>query len=220
MSVDRFASHSFRIFTFGGTLMSIKQLACIALLCMLVTHSSQAAPTMSVTPIGFNGGNREWFVNIAPDPALFANNPPNGFGGSLAVELAFSIDDPVDLLSVVVADPVRWPYANPGNNPFTGGVTFGTYVNLATDNSFAAYGSTYFTSATPSHFLKITTAGAGLTTIRWLGAYGGNGRIAQAGQNFDLYRGFVTALPEPASCALMIVGLTSALAVGRRNRFA
>lgn len=197
--------------------MSVKNLACIALLCALVAQSSQAAPTMSVVPIGINAGNREWLVSIAPDASLFSDHPPNGVGGSLAVELAFTIDDPTELLSVVIADPISWPNANPGVSPWGGIFCCGTQLDLINDRAFTAYGSTYFTSGAPSQFLKITTAGTGPTTVNWLGAYNGFGRIAQAGQNFDLYKGSVSVVPEPASIVMLaIAGL--ALAFGRRSR--
>ncbi len=200
--------------------MSVKRMACFTLLCALVAQAAQAAPTLSVVPIGLNGGNREWFVNIAPDPALFSNNPPNGIGGSLALEIGFTIDSPVHLLSATIADTVAWPMENFGNSPFPFGGPPADGLTILGDRMFVAQGSTYFTSATPTHLIKFTTSGSGPTTVRWLGAYGGNGRIAQAGQNYDLYSGFVTVVPEPTSCALMIVGMTAELAIGRRKRFA
>jgi len=196
--------------------MSRNLLACLALCCAFVAQVSFAAPLVNVAPVGIVGGNRDWLVTIAPDPALFSNNPPNGVGGSLAVELAFSIDDPTDLLSVAIADPSAWPNANPGNNPYTGGITNGIYIDLLNDRSFAAYGSTYLTSEAPTEFLKITTAGTGPTTVNWLGAYGGKGRIAQAGQNFDLYVGSVT-VPEPAT-ALLAVACAAAIGLVRRRK--
>jgi hypothetical protein len=196
--------------------MSAKYLATIALLCALVAQSSQAAPTMSVVHTGLNAGNREWLVSITPDATLFDDNPPNGFGGSVAVELAFTIDDPTELLSVVIADPISWPNANPGNSPW-GGFCCGTQLDLVNDRAFTAYGSAYFTTGTPKQFIKITTAGSGPSTLNWLGAYNGFGRMAQAGQNFDLYKGTVSVVPEPAS--IVMLGFAGfALVLGRRSR--
>lgn len=197
--------------------MSVKKLACIALLCALVAQSSQAAPTMSVVPTGINAGNREWLVSISPDASLFSNNPPNGVGGSLAVELAFTINDPTELLSVVIADPASWPADNPGTSPWTGAFCCGTQLDLVNDRAFTAYGSTYFTSGTPKQFLKITTAGTGATTVNWLGSFNGFGRISQAGQNFDIYKGTVSVVPEPASIALLALAALAITVVGRKR---
>lgn len=200
--------------------MSRKTLVCLFVLGALAAQSACAAPSMSVAPLGIFGGNREWLVSVQPDAALFSNNPPNGVGGSLAVELAFSIDDPTDLLSVAIADPSSWPAANPGNNPFTGGVTFGTYIDLINDRTFAAYGSTYFTTGTPKPFLKITTAGAGLTTLRYGSAASGqsvNGAlIAQGGQNFTGYTG-VVSVPEPTTALLVVLSALGCISLRRRR---
>jgi hypothetical protein len=196
--------------------MSAKKVVFLALCCALAVQTVQAAPILTVTPGGLSGGNRLWAVNIAPDPSLFS-----GGGGSLAAELAFSIDDPVDLLSVAIADPAAWPNANPGNNPFTGTVTFGTYIDLVGDRTFNAYGSTFFTSSAPSHFLTITTAGSGATTLRFGVAASGNpvngARIAQAGQNFDGYTG-VASVPEPSTIVLTLTSMMTLLVFRRQRR--
>lgn len=195
--------------------MSRTNLACLALCCALFAQISFAAPIMSVVPSGITGGNREWLVTIAPDAALFTNNPPNGVGGSLAVELAFTISDPTELLNVVVADTAAWPNANPGNSPWGGIFCCGTQLDLINDRAFTAYGSAYLTSGAPTNFIKITTAGTGPTTVNWLGAYGGNGRIAQAGQNFDLYVGSVS-VPEPAAAVLALFSALAVMLVRRK----
>jgi len=195
--------------------MTVKTLVSIALLCALAAQVAQARPTLSVYPTGLNGGgNREWLVTIAPDPTTFTNpddNPDRGLGGALAAELAFSIDDPTDLLGVVIADPVDWDFSLLGNNPFTGGVTDGIYFSPLNDNAFAAYGSAFLTSADPSHFLRMTTAGSGPTTVRYgMAATGlgpGNGAIiAEASTQFEDYTG-VVSVPEPMSIVLMIAGI-------------
>src|SRR5262245_19186202 len=97
----------------GGSLMSLRTQALVAVLCALAAHVVQAAPALSVVPLGPNPGNgtRDWLVKVAADPALFSDppdNPDRGLGGSMALEMAFSVDDPVDLLNVVVADPASW----------------------------------------------------------------------------------------------------------------
>jgi hypothetical protein len=195
--------------------MSLSRLVCIALLCAVAAHCAQAAPILTVTPGGLNGGNREWIVKIALDTSL-----PFDGNSSMATELAFSIDDPVDLLSVVVGDASIWDTPNPGNNPFSDIEMDGIYISQIDDNSFAAYGSAIVTNDVPTHFLTITTAGSGPTTLRYGTAASGHpsqgARIAQAvgfvGQNFDGYTGIVTIVPEPATAitamfaALVMVG--------------
>jgi len=175
------------------------------LLCAFAAQSSLAAPILTVTPGGLNAGNREWFVDIAADPSLFS-----GGGGSMANELAFSVDDPVDLLNVEVGDAAIWDTPNPGNNPFTGTETDGIYIDFVNDNSFAAYGSAVVTSGDPTQFLKITTAGPGLTTLRYGTAASGDPNkgnlIAQAGQTFSGYTG-VVSVPEPATALLTVMGI-------------
>ena len=117
--------------------MSVQRTACIALLCALAAQSSHAAPILSVTPDGLSGGNRQWLVEVAPDANLFSNNPPNGVGGSMALELAFAIDD-AELLSVDV-NTAAFDFENPGLNPFTGTVTEGLWLDLIGDRTFGAF---------------------------------------------------------------------------------
>ena len=69
--------------------MTFKQLLCISFFCALMVHAVHAQPVLSVSP-NVSGGNIDWHVFIAPDPSLFGGMPP---GGSMAVELAFAIDD-------------------------------------------------------------------------------------------------------------------------------
>jgi hypothetical protein len=204
--------------------MSVKRLACIALLCALVAQVTHAAPILSVYPTGLNGGNRGWFVDIMPDPALFVNSgpmgvPPNTLGGSLAVEIGFSIDAPVSLVTAMIDNIALWPAENFGESPFPFGEAPADGLTIQGNQLFIAQGSEFLTATSSKHFLKITTAGSGPTTIHWLGAYGGNGRIAQGGLNFDLYKGSAT-VPEPATCALMAIALTAITAASRRSRSA
>ena len=191
--------------------MSVNKLACIALLCALIAHEAQAAPILSVTPIGLNGSNnREWLVEISPDAALFtdpADFPDRGLGGSIAVELAFAIDD-TDLLGVDV-NTVAWDFANPGFNPFTGTITDGLWLDLIGDRTFGAFGSIFFTSADPMRLFAIETLGGGDTTIRYGTAASGDVNkgniIAQGGQIFR-YSGSAT-VPEPATALLAAMGV-------------
>ena len=158
--------------------MSIRSSACIALLCTLVAHRSQAAPTMSVYPIGLNGGNREWFVDITPDPALFVMTgptgvPPNTLGGSLAVEIGFSIDAPVSLVTAMIDNVLLWPAENFGESPFPFGEAPADGLTIQGNQLFIAQGSDFLTATTSQHFLKIQTAGSGPTTIHWLARMAG-----------------------------------------------
>jgi hypothetical protein len=175
--------------------MLSKLLPCVAVGLTIVSNCLHAAPILSVTPGGLNGGDREWFVRIAPDASLFANHPPNGIGGSLVAELAFAVENPVKLLSVAVVDRAAWPLENPGNNPYTNQVTFGTFIDLVNNRTFSAYLSAYLTSSSSTHLLTITTSGAGPTTLRYGRSASADpvkgARIAQAGTNFDGYTGRV-----------------------------
>jgi hypothetical protein len=170
---------------------------------------------LTVEPLGLNGSNnRAWAVNIAQDVVP----------GSMAAELAFAIDG-TDLLDVVVGDPTIWDTPNPGNNPYTGTETEGIYIDYVNDRSFSAYGSAIVTSTVPTQFLKITTAGAGLTTVRYGTAASGSttlgARIASHGENFDGYTGAVTAVPEPATLALLSsTAFACVLSMVRRRRVA
>jgi hypothetical protein len=198
--------------------MSVKHLVALALLGALIAPAVQASPIFSVSPIGLVGGNRQWNVAVTPDASLFSGSPPHG---SVGVEMGFSIS-PGSLVSVV-KNATNFPNDNPGTPlgpgypPNTKTTNFG--VQILGNNAVANLGSDLFTTATPQQFVTITTLGSGPTTISWLGAYSGDGRIAQAGQNFDLYKG-VVSVPEPASVVLAILSLTTSLAFARRRLIA
>jgi hypothetical protein len=195
--------------------MSRKFSACLAIGCALVAQISIAAPILTVNELGPTPqGDRLWIAQVAPDPALLP--------GSMAVELAFAIDH-ADLIGVDVQSAI-WDTANPGNNPFTGTVTDGLWVDLIGDRTFGAFGSIVLNSAAPVDLFLFETSGLGLTTIRYgaaasvsstLGA-----RITMGGQNFDNYSGSVTAVPEPAAAFLLAFSIPVAMGVGRRDRAA
>jgi hypothetical protein len=206
--------------------MKINNLALTLVACGLLACTTYAAPILTVTPTGANAsGNREWLVEVTPDASLFHDppddNPDRGLGGSIAVELAFAIDH-TDLLGVDV-NTAAWENETPGNNPFTGTVTEGLWLDLIGDRTFGAFGSIFFTSDDPMRLFTIETAGEGLTTLRSGVAASGhpvNGaRIAQAGMNFDGYTGSVT-VPEPASVLLAGLGLAMMASVMGRRRAA
>lgn len=200
----------------------------LAVLLFGVASSAFAAPILSVTPGGIQGGNWVWDVSVTPDFVLAPGGTP------LAVELGFRmIADP--LISATNINPSEWTTPNPGKKIFgwepddiNSSTSSGLRVNTSTSEIFVAYGSIDFTTPGAKSFLKIIAQGPGSggpasSTIQYLGAYplaGTNGRIAQivgtTGLNFDLYSGFVTQVPEPTSSCLLILG--SVVLVLRRNR--
>lgn len=192
--------------------MSRNCLTCLALLCALGAQPAFAAPILTVTPGPLSGGNRPWYVDITPDGSLFSNNPPNGVGGSMAVELAFAVDV-AELLNVNV-NSAAWDLENPANNPFTGTVTEGLWLDTIGDRAFGAFGSVYFTSATPQRLFTINTSAELSAAVRYGTAASGSAtlgaRIAQAGQNFDGYTG-TAVVPEPATALLALVCAASTL---------
>ena len=144
----------------------------------------------------------------------------------MAVELAFAIDD-AELIGVDVQSSV-WDTANPGNNPFTGTVTDGLWVDLIGDRTFGAFGSIVLNSAAPVDLFLFETSGLASTTIRYGMAASGSAtlgaRIAQGGINFDNYTGSTT-VPEPAAAILLVFGERAprrfgvVLAVSERAKF-
>jgi hypothetical protein len=199
---------------------------------------------LSVIPEGLQGGNLVWRIALEPDFALSPGGSP------LAFELGFRLTG-APLISATLLNPSEFPDANPGNVIFgwealtvlggsgecgsgtPGSCPVGLQDNLGTDEIFMAYGSVDFTTPGPRSFLEIVTqgpanGGAPVSTIEWLGAYGGKGRVAQLtpngpfiSTNFDIYAGTATqVVPEPACCALIAIGtfaLTVRAGAGRRR---
>jgi hypothetical protein len=161
----------------------------------VIAVPAAAAPSLHVTHVAINsGGNLDWTVGVAPDPALFSNSQ-QGFGGSLAVELAFEVSG-TDLVGAA-ANAAQWPFEVPGNNPFVSTVTFGVITDLTADTVFVSLGSDFFTTGDSVDVLTIETMRGTETTLSWggqivlpgaRGEYIGS-RIAQAGKNFDGYQG-------------------------------
>ena len=196
--------------------MSGRYLAVVVLCCAVSATCAHAAPSLSVTPTGDNGaGDRAWLVEVTPDPVDVSNG-----SGSIAVELAFAIDD-TDLLGVDV-NTAAWDHENPGSNPFTGTVTDGLWLDLIGDRTFGAFGSINFSTADPVELFTIETAGLGRTTLRYGEAASGDpvlgARMAQNAVNYDGYTGSVT-VPEPASIGLTLLGLL-VIGVAARRRAA
>ena len=104
----RMVSHFFFLSPRRNANVTVKCLRMSSLCCVAVAHAAQAGRRLtSVTPLGLNGGNRNWLARWARSIVFdkSATSADRGLGGSLAVELAFAIDDPVDLLGVDVNDP-------------------------------------------------------------------------------------------------------------------
>jgi hypothetical protein len=170
-----------------------------------------AAPSLTVdllrsggVPVLDSDSNWQWVVSVTPDGNLFADNPPNGVGGSVATELGFTASGGSDLVSVA-KNATNFPNDDPG--AAIAGFPAGPGAMMSGNNAVAFLGSTYFpvvglvTDPQPAQELVIIkTVGpfgnlvGGLTdtTLAWSGAYTGMGRIAQKGTNFDTFAGSVT----------------------------
>lgn len=181
-------------------------LTCVAATLLVVT-SAFAQPTLTVVDGGSNGGNREFLVRVAPDASLL----PAG-GGSLALELGFNVTS--GSLVSASANSSLWPFLNPGNDPFTGGVSNGVNVNTAANTVFAALGSDLFTSGAPVDVMTISVVDTGTMTLTWGGhtLLGGTAnqftgsRIAQNAVNYDNYMGSLTLTASGLGCDLHPVG--------------
>lgn len=158
-----------------------------------LTSLAFADPILVVSDNGLVGSNREWLVEVSPDPSLFS-----GGNGALDIELAFEVTGS-DLVGALV-NATDWTFTNPGHNPFTGGVTLGLQIDPVGNTVFASFGSDLFTSGDLVQVLTIETLGSGSTTLDWgghtllpgtLNEFIGS-RIAQADFNFDGYQGSLT----------------------------
>ena len=222
-------------------------LALIALSC--IVSPLLAAPTMTVVPQGVQAGNWVWQVNITPDVALSGGSTPLAveLGFRLSGDPLVSVTNlnPLVFDSNIPGNAIfDWevPYgipakpvgiqANCAGCSVTNLATFGghasTVVPGVTNEIFAAMGSVDISTPTAIPFLQIVAKGPGTggplsSTIDWLGAYSGNGRIAQivgvSAVNFDIAPGSLTqAVPEPASAILMISAALGSLVGKRRQR--
>lgn len=176
--------------------MSWKNIVITGLLCVLASPAL-AAPAASAKVLGLDtAGNWVWQVNVTPDAAMFVDNPPNGVGGSVAVEIAATASNR-NLISAA-ANTTNFPNANPGaavaGFAFWTGTDLGLEANVATNQLVAALGSTYFTAAGDQEAFRVhterPTSTALTTTLALSGGYAGStGRLAQSGANFDIVTG-------------------------------
>jgi fibronectin-binding autotransporter adhesin len=190
----------------------------VATLLVLVVSPLIAAPTLNVTPAGIQGGNFVWDVSVTPDLALAGGSTPVGLelGFQLSSNIIsvtnvnpsqFDANNPGKMIfgwetsygipsyaEGIEADCTGCTVTNPASG-------FGhaaTVVNGTLNQIFAAMGSATFTTAGAKPFLQIVTQGPGNggpanSTIQWLGAYSGQGRISQGTSsgysNFDQFSG-------------------------------
>jgi hypothetical protein len=209
--------------------MSWKSLVSAGLLCVLASPVL-AAPSLTVVPGGTVANNRlnangnwVWRVQVAPSNPL--DDPT---GTPLATELGFRETSSAELLGAVIANSTVWDTANPGGSDAQQQEIFpdwetsedvdpgagtnlrpvGLKFNLPTDEVASYYGSSNVTTTAPTNYIDIEVQGPSstrlTTSIQWLGAYGGNGRIAeldvvgaggdcpQDACNFDTYAGTVS----------------------------
>jgi hypothetical protein len=221
--------------------MTCKKLA-LALLLILPASTAFAQPGLSVVPQGLQNGDWVWRVDLTPDLILAPTGTP------LAVELGFRLTGS-PLLSVTNINPSEFDTPNPGvpifgweqysdtnadgiidSTPPTQDEPVGLQMNAATSEIFVAYGSIDFQTPGAKPFLEIVAkgpanGGAPISNIEWLGAYFDNGRIAQlvgpfTAANFDIFSGSASqAIPEPATAAMLAIGVFAAMqAFDRRNR--
>jgi hypothetical protein len=178
----------------------------------------EAAPSIVVSPLGPTpSGNRLWNFQVVPDLTIAPSGTP------MAVELAFAIDE-TDLIDVDVNTAV-WDTPLPGNNPFTGTVTVGLWLDTIGDRTFGAFGSFIITTPGALDLFLIETAGLGPTTLRYGVAASGHpshgARIAQydgdTARNFDGYTGTIT-VPEPTTLVASVVGVALTAIASRRRR--
>jgi hypothetical protein len=192
-----------------------------------LSPSQTGGPTLSIVDLGLDVSfNRVWSVRIDPDDTLFTDppdSPDRGVGGSVAAEIAFEVV--TGTLLSVSTNAVDFSLDNPGNSPFGFNSSPDYGVSTFGNQIFAALGSEYFgsfnygaTAGGPHEMLRITTLGARKTKIMWSGVYGPNGdqgRLAQAGINFDTAGMAMAGVPEPGSLALVAIGVMGLVACRR-----
>jgi hypothetical protein len=199
-------------------------------LCAMAVPLS-AAPQLVITPGGVQANNWVWDVSLAPDLSLATSGTP------IAFELGFRLTcsplvGATNINPAVFSDPLAgtvifgWETLSPpsGNRPV------GLQMNTATGEIFAALGTQGdLLSPTPAPVLRILTQGPASggasisSTIEWLGAYAGKGRIAQlAGFGavaFDIYAGTATqAVPEPTNLGLIALYVYACVLSSTRRR--
>jgi hypothetical protein len=204
--------------------MNYKCIAALGLMLVLAAPAV-AEPTVHVVKGGTtssghldSNGNWVWRVQIAPTNPL-----PDFQGVHLAAELGFRVRG-AELLGATLSPGSLFNTPKPGQ-PIFGWETptsppdgeilpEGLQVNLETNEIFASFSSAKIVDIFRASFIEIVTkgpsSGAGgslTTTIEWLGAYEGRGRITEIDPgepptetHYDIYAGAVirTAMPGDA----------------------
>jgi hypothetical protein len=203
--------------------MSWKSFVSAGLLCV-VASPAFAVPTVDAVGGGSVSNNHlnasgqwVWQFRIAPTNPLPTGSTP------LAAELGFSVDKPNstsdDIVSAATKDAAIWDTDNPGTQipifgwetltdvdpgPGTNNRPVGVQTNTTTDQVFSALGSVVLTTTGPKNYVAITVSRPvtpnastlAITEIDVLGAYSGNGRVAEltgatTSANYDVYGGSV-----------------------------
>lgn len=224
--------------------MKTNLLAVTTVLCLTAT-SSWAVPLLNVTPGGLQGGNWIWNVSVTPTTSGSPLAVELGFRLSSSPLTNVTNVNPAEWDFNNPGKPIfGWevPYGAPGfpegieinctsctasNAPTFGGHAT-TVVAGSNNEVFAAMGSIDFPTGGDKPFLKIIALGPGnggsnTSSIQWLGAYNGKGRIAElAGANavnYDIYAGVATqSIPEPTCLVLVGAGAVALLLKYRTRR--
>lgn len=206
-----------------------------------------AAPVLNVTPGGLQGGNWVWDVSVTPDLALAGGSTPLAveLGFRLSSDPLISVTNVnPSVFDTNNPGPSIFGWETTFGFPFPEGLEVNcascTANNLATfgghaaavitgtaNEIFTALGSIDIATPDPQALLKIiakgpANGGPSSSTIEWLGAYNGKGRIAQisgaSATNFNIYSGTATQVPEPVGCSLMLIGSAVTLLRSRTRR--
>lgn len=163
--------------------------------CSVASHAT-ALPTIQFV----DNGNSSVTLQIVTDDV-----------GVTASELSFldggvSASGSIQFTDAFIADPVSFDTPLPGNNPFTGGVTFGLYLDEIGDNRvFVSYGSAILNPGAYD-FLTIEYTGGG--TIQASGLVSTSSVL-----NDGLFASI--RVPEPTAASL---SLLSVLGLATRRR--
>lgn len=166
-------------------------LPCFALLAALAASPALAMPSL------------QFVDNLDSSVTLQIATPDNG---SLAAEVAVVVDASpgLSITGVSIADPAVFDTANPGFNPFTGGITDGLYLDeLASGQLFASFGSAVVPPGVYD-FLAIEFSGEGTLTA--------SGLVAALGVNNTGLTASIDVVPEPTTAALAVLGGLAAVA--------